>query len=163
MIIPSRHGAPLVQRAFRISSDDLSLQVVRGAGYAAAGVALRTGVTLISVAVLARVLSPADFGYVVMANLVTELAFVFSSFGLGEIIIQRRRLARVQLDTIWWASLAIGICLMALVVGASFLSMMIFANPLAGELLRDRLQRESQIGRRRHERRLLRPNRLGHA
>lgn len=136
MTITNRRGASLVQRAFRTSSDDLSLQVVRGAGFAAAGMALRTGVTLISVAVLARLLSPADFGYVVMANLVTELAFVFSSFGLGEIIIQRRRLARVQLDTIWWASLAIGICLMALVAGASFLSMIMFSNPLAGELLR---------------------------
>ena len=136
MTMPAGSDATLVQRAFRTSSDDLSLRVVRGASFAAAGMAVRLGITLISLAVLARLLSPADFGYVVMANVVTELAFVFSSIGLGEIIIQRRRLARVQLDTIWWASLAIGIVMTILVVAASFLSAIIFANPLAGDLLR---------------------------
>ena len=128
--------ATLVRRAFRTSSDDLSLRVVRGAGFAAAGMAVRTGITLISMSVLARLLSPADFGHVVMANVVTELAFVFSTFGLGEIIIQRQRLVRVQLDTVWWTSLVIGMVLMLLVAGASFLSALLFANPLAGELLR---------------------------
>ena len=131
-----RAHAPLVQRAFRTSSDDLSLRVVHGAGFAAAGMAVRTVITLVSMAVLARLLSPADFGHVVMANVVTELAFVFSSIGLGEIIIQRKRLARVQLDTIWWASLAIGVVLMVLVAAASLLSALLFDNPLAGELLR---------------------------
>lgn len=136
MTLTRRPGASLVQRAFRTSSDELSLRVVRGAGFAAAGMAVRTGITLISMAVLARLLSPADFGHVVMANVVTELAFVFSTFGLGEIIIQRQRLARVQLDTVWWTSLVIGVVLMLLVAGASFLSALLFANPLAGELLR---------------------------
>ena len=136
MTLAHRPAASLVQRAFRTSSDDLSLRVVRGAGFAAAGMAVRTGITLISMAVLARLLSPADFGHVVMANVITELAFVFSTFGLGEIIIQRQRLARVQLDTVWWASLVIGVVLLLLVAAASFLSALLFANPLAGELLR---------------------------
>ena len=131
-----RSRTSLVRRAFRTSSDDLGLRVISGASFAVAGMAVRIGITLVSVAVLSRLLSPADFGHVVMANVVSELAFVFSSFGLGEIIIQRQRLARVQLDTVWWTSVLIGIVLTILVAAASFLSTAIFANPVAGELLR---------------------------
>ena len=131
-----RSRESVVRRAFRASSSDLSLRVVQGASFAAAGMIVRIGITLMSMAILARLLSPADFGYVVMANVVTELAFVFSSFGLGEIIIQRKRLTRLQLDTVWWTSLAIGAVLTVLVACASFLLVVLFANPVSGELLR---------------------------
>ena len=131
-----RSRESVVRRAFRASSSDLSLRVVRGASFAAVGMIVRIGITLMSMAILARLLSPADFGHVVMANVVTELAFVFSSFGLGEIIIQRKRLTRLQLDTVWWTSLAIGAVLTVLVACASFLSDALFANPVSGELLR---------------------------
>ena len=136
MRAPAHARRTLVQNAFRTNSDNLSLRVVHGASFAVAGIAVRVGITLVSMAVLARLLTPADFGHVVMANVVTELAVVFSSFGLGQIIIQRKRLARLQIDTIWWATLALGILLTTVVAGISFLVSVFFFIPLAGELLR---------------------------
>ncbi len=42
-----------------------------------------------------------------MATLITELAALFANLGFGAVVIQRPRLCRLHLDTVFWASLAI--------------------------------------------------------
>jgi PST family polysaccharide transporter len=100
------------------------------------GIALRTAMTIGSTAVLARLLLPADFGYLAMAAVVTEFAGLFGSFGFTNVLIQRRRITRLQLDTVFWATLAIGIALMLLVYVLSFFSGVLFADAKVGTLLR---------------------------
>lgn len=126
----------LVRRAFSPSSDNLSQRVVYGAAFTFLGIAIRTGVTIGSMAVLARLLTPADFGHIAMATMVTELAALFSNFGFGSILIQRARLSRLQIDTMFWAALLLGVVLSVVVFGLSFVSQLVFDNALVGELLR---------------------------
>ncbi len=110
--------------------------MVHGALFTFLGIALRTGVTIGSMAVLARLLTPADFGYIAMATVVTELAVLFSNFGFGSILIQRARLSRRHMDTMFWAAMLLGIVLSLAGWGLSFASQPLFGNELVGEFLR---------------------------
>ena len=125
-----------VRSAFLLHSDDIGRRVVTGAGYKFLGIALRTAITVISTAILARLLSPADFGYIAMATVVTEFAGLFGAFGFTNVLIQRRVINRLQLDTVFWATLVVGIGLAAVVFGLSFFSAWLFADPKVAPLLR---------------------------
>ena len=114
-----RHAKNLVRSAFVLNSDDLGRRVVSGAGYKFLGIALRTAITIGSTAILARLLSPADFGYIAMATVITEFAGLFGAFGFTNVLIQRRVISRLQLDTVFWATLAVGIVLAGVVFGLS--------------------------------------------
>lgn len=126
----------LLRRALVLDSSDLGGRVVRGAGYQILTMVLRTVITIGSTAVLARLLMPRDFGYIAMATVVTELAALFGSFGLVNVLVQRRRMTRLQVDTVFWAMLALGSALAAGVFALSFLAYRFFDEPVVGQLLR---------------------------
>lgn len=111
-------------------------RVAVGAGFQFLGIALRTLLTIGSTAILARLLTPADFGYVAMATVVTELAALFGSFGFTNVLIQRRVINRLQLDTVFWATMAVNCTLAAAVFALSFAAGWVFADAQVGPLLR---------------------------
>lgn len=125
-----------VQQAYRPTTDELSRRVVSGAAFTILGIALRTAVTVGSMAVLARLLTPADFGHIAMATVITELAAIFANFGFGSILIQRLRISRIQIDTMHWSAVGLGATLTLLVFGLSFLASHLFQDETVGPLLR---------------------------
>lgn len=125
-----------VQRAFTLHTTGLGQRVASGAGFQFLGIGLRTVLTIGSTAILARLLTPADFGYIAMATVVTELAALFGAFGFTNVLIQRRVINRLQLDTVFWATLAINTVLAATVFGLSFATGLLFADAQVGPLLR---------------------------
>ena len=84
---------------------------MHGASFTLLGIVLRTLITLGSVAILARLLSPADFGYMTMAIVITELAALFGNFGFASVLIQKRVITRLQMDTVFWSSAMLGLLL----------------------------------------------------
>ena len=126
----------LLRKAFTMDSRDMGARVVSGASFQFLGIALRTIVTIGSTAILARLLIPADFGYVAMATVVTEFAALFANFGFNNLLIQRRQINRLQIDTVFWASAGLGAALAGIVFVASFFAGWLFADPRVGELLR---------------------------
>lgn len=126
----------LLRSAFVMNTGNMSGRVISGASFQFLGIGLRTAITLGSTAVLARLLAPADFGYVAMATVVTEFAALFANFGFNNLLIQRRRINRLQIDTVFWASAALGAALAGIVFVASFFAGWLFADPRVGELLR---------------------------
>lgn len=125
-----------IQKAFVLDSDNLGKKVVHGASFTFLGIFFRTIITFGSVAVLARILTPADFGYIAMATIITELAALFGNFGFSAVLIQRRVITRLQMDTVFWSSLFLGILLTTIVFILSFIGTWLFNEPIAGELLR---------------------------
>ncbi len=121
----SQTGLKIVKRWDRLrasffpGSVDLKARVARGASVAFMGVALRMVLTIGSTAALARLLTPADFGVIALASIVTEFAGLIANFGLTAILIQKKRLARIDCDTVFWFSLAFGLALTSIVVLAS--------------------------------------------
>ena len=131
-----RRSHAVVRGALVLHSGNLGNRVVSGAGFTMLGIALRTLLTIGSMAILARLLTPADFGYIAMATTVTELAALFGSFGFSNILVQRKVINRLQMDTLFWAGLLVGFLLATAVFLLSFVAESLFGDPITGELLR---------------------------
>jgi PST family polysaccharide transporter len=76
---------------------------------------LGQGVTLILkliyLAVLARLLTPNDFGLVAMVTAVTGVFDLFTSAGLSSATIQRQEISREQISQLFWVNIAVGLVL----------------------------------------------------
>jgi PST family polysaccharide transporter len=92
-------------------------------------VAVRTLLTVGSTAILARLLTPTDYGYVAMSTVVTELAAMLCAFGVPAIIVQARRLKRLELDSAFWFSVALGIVIVSAMIAGSSLFADMFREP----------------------------------
>lgn len=87
---------------------------------------LRWGSTL----VIARILSPEDYGLVGMATVFTGLIQMVSEFGLGGAIVQRGdRLDRDKIARLGGAAIILGLLLTALSFGAAPLVVLFFKEP----------------------------------
>ena len=136
MIRKSGHYSKIIRSAFVLNSENLGQRVVHGASFIFIGIVLRTLLTLGSMSILARLLSPSDFGYIAMAVVVTELAGLFGGFGFTNILIQQRVINRLQIDTLFWASAAIGLLLGGVVFCLSYPAAWFYNDPLTGKLLK---------------------------
>lgn len=66
-------------------------------------------IQFISTVVLARLLTPADFGLVAMVATVTGLGQAFADLGLSEATIQRKDINHDQVSILFWINVAIGL------------------------------------------------------
>lgn len=132
----TRYKKSLVRSSFILNSNNLGARVVGGASFKFLGIILRTIITIGSTAILARLLSPAEFGYIAMATVITEFAALFGAFGFTNVLIQRRIINRLQLDTVFWATLAVGAMLTTFVFILSLFAEWLFSDSQVGPLLR---------------------------
>ena len=65
----------------------------------------------IATVVLARLLTPADFGLVAMVTAIMGLGQAFADFGLSEATIQHPEITHRQVSTLFWINVAIGLTL----------------------------------------------------
>jgi O-antigen/teichoic acid export membrane protein len=101
---------------------------VRGAGAAIAGSAGNFAVGIGSVVVLARLLTPSDFGVVTM---VTTFSLLLRSFGLNgftELIMQREELTDSLASNLFWINLGIGTILTLAFAGSGPLLALFYHN-----------------------------------
>lgn len=80
---------------------------------------------IITTAILARLLSPSDFGLVGMATIIIGFIGLFQDLGTSSAIIQRKELSNTLFNSIFWLNLAFGVLSMAILwlfapVAASF-------------------------------------------
>lgn len=85
----------------------------RGALVTMSGQLGRIGLQMLTIAVLARLLNPKDYGLVAMVTGVVGLAEIFRDFGLSAAAVQSASLSRTQRDNLFWANSGLG-ALMAL-------------------------------------------------
>ena len=119
----------LVWAAFYPSNQDLGRRVTHGAAWLFGFTALRVLLTMGSTAVLARLLSPTDYGLVAMSSIVVELAALVTNLGFGSILVQKLRLTRLDLDSTFWASFGVGVALTLIVWAAAFPAALFFKQP----------------------------------
>ena len=82
---------------------------IRGAVVVAVSQAIKLGTQTLSVAILARLLTPTDFGVVASVAPVTALVILFQDFGLQQAIVQRREISQDQLSPAFWFTLSLGL------------------------------------------------------
>ncbi len=71
------------------------------------------------VLVLARLLTPTDFGLVAMALVVTGFVIAFSDLGLGAALVQRHAIDERDRSTVFWIGLGAGVLLTAVGIALS--------------------------------------------
>lgn len=96
----------------------LGRRAVRGAAVTSVGQGLRILIQLASVVIMARLLSPTDFGLFAMVMSIAGIAEVFRDFGLSQAAVQAPVLTERQRSNLFWVNTAIG----AVLAVAVFLS-----------------------------------------
>jgi len=93
----------------------LTRRTLSGLFWTAWGKGAYTALKLLVLAVMARLLSPADFGVVSAALVVIGFSTIFSHLGLGPALVQRAELEPRHLDTAFTTSLLFGTLLAVLI------------------------------------------------
>lgn len=104
----------------RGTTPGLGRRAARGAAVTATGQLGRILVQLVSVVILARLLSPNDYGLFAMVMSIAGIAEVFRDFGLSQAMIQAKHVSRAQRDSLFWINTGIGLTLTLLVFAGSW-------------------------------------------
>ena len=115
--LPAEHGSE--QR-------DLQRRVARGLTWTIVDTWGSQALNLGIFVVLARLLTPVDFGLVALAAVFVALAQLLVDQGLGDALIQRPQVTRSHIDTAFWVAVVTGTLLMV--------SGLLLAEPIAGTL-----------------------------
>lgn len=87
---------------------ELRQRAVRGAGVTLLFGGAGLGIQIISTAILARLLVPADFGVVAMATTLSMLLGSFGQIGFPEAVVQREKMDHALASNLFWISVGVG-------------------------------------------------------
>lgn len=93
----------------RFSTRDLTQRTLKGAAWVGGASAVRLGLRVISVGVLARLLTPQEYGIVAGALVAMDLAAMIYTLGLAPTLIQRKEIMPAHVATALFSSLALAI------------------------------------------------------
>jgi O-antigen/teichoic acid export membrane protein len=116
---------------------ELRARSLRAFAYTAASGAGDFAIRLISTAVLARLISPEEFGLFMMVVAVTAIADQFRDLGLSTATIQRERISQGEVSNLFWINvaagsvLAVAVCALAPLIAAFFREERLIAITLA--------------------------------
>jgi PST family polysaccharide transporter len=110
-------------------SRDLKKRSVRGAAVTVSAQLTRIVLRFGSTAVLARLLTPEDYGLVAMTVVVTGFAGLFKDAGLTAATVQREKIAHDQISTLFWINVALGSLIALCLVAVSPLAAAFFREP----------------------------------
>jgi len=96
---------------------DLKGRSVRGGAATLAGQGGRFLIQMVSTVVLARLLTPADFGLIAMVTAVTGFAEFFKDLGLSMATVQKAEVTHEQVSVLFWVNVAMSV-LIALITAA---------------------------------------------
>lgn len=111
------------------SLDSLKKTSVRGGTVAMLSQAVSVSLQLASILILARVLSPNDYGVLSMVMAVTGFAELFRDLGLSSAAIQKKDLTHIQQSSLFWINVATGLVLTLIVASISPLVAIFYGMP----------------------------------
>jgi O-antigen/teichoic acid export membrane protein len=111
-------------------SNELRRLAVRGAASTVSGQALALAAQVVSTVILARLLTPADFGVVAMVTTFSMLLMSIGTTGFSEAVIQPQEMNRYQASNLFWITAAIGLILAIGFAASGPLLARFFRNPL---------------------------------
>jgi O-antigen/teichoic acid export membrane protein len=109
---------PLSDARFQLDPKELKERSVRSGAITLFDQGLATLVHLVSVVVLARLLTPEDFGIVTMVTAITGFIELFRELGLSSATIRTRGLTHDQVSNLFWINVGLGTAI-TLIIAAS--------------------------------------------
>ena len=113
----------------RPARDGLQAKVLGGLGWKAVSLVALQGSRLIVAVILARLLSPTDFGLAGMVLVFTSLVFIFADLGLGSALVQRQGLTQTDRSTVFWTATGVGATLTLLGIACAGLIADFYREP----------------------------------
>lgn len=129
---PTRSPAP--EDAVDLAS--LKRKSVRGGTVTLISRLASVAIHLASTVILARVLSPDDYGAIAMVLALTAIAGLFRDLGLSAAAIQKGVLTHAQMSTLFWLNVAAGAALTSLVAASAPLIALFYGKPELAPLTR---------------------------
>lgn len=90
------------------------------------GQALKLGIQLAGLVIMARLLTPEDFGLVAMVAVVVAVADLFRDFGMSAAALQARELSQQQASNLFWVNAVLGLATALVVIASTPLLAAIF-------------------------------------
>ncbi len=100
--------------------EDLEGRTVRGGAITSVAQALKSLLMVGSTVVLARLLTPEDFGLVAMVTAVTGFLSMFKDMGLAMVTVQREEITHRQVSALFWINAALGLAITLVLAGLSW-------------------------------------------
>ena len=110
-------------------SEDLGRQAVRGGIVSVATQYGNGALQILAAAILARLLTPADFGLVAIITVLTSFAPLLIDFGLGDATTQRNKITPSQISSLFWLASGIGLAVAVTVAACSPLIAALYRDP----------------------------------
>lgn len=120
--------APVREAAELEAPANLGTAAARGASLTLAAQGIRFIFQMATLAVLARILTPEDFGLVAGATAVVGVAAILRDFGLSSAAIQAKNLTEGERTNLFWANLLLGLLCAALICACAPLLGMLYDN-----------------------------------
>ncbi|PKO02588.1 MAG: lipopolysaccharide biosynthesis protein [Chloroflexi bacterium HGW-Chloroflexi-5] len=86
--------------------DNLKSRAIKGGAITLIGQGLKFVLQMTSTAILARLLTPADFGLIAMVSAITGFILIFKDLGLSMATIQQPKITQEQISTLFWVNVA---------------------------------------------------------
>ena len=90
---------------------------------------VKTLLRLASIAILARILAPADYGLMAMVSVVMGIAVLFSDLGVNSAFVQRQDVTQIQRSSLFWLNVSTSIGLALVVIALSPLFARLVGDP----------------------------------
>ncbi|MGZ4852906.1 MAG: MOP flippase family protein [Halobacteriota archaeon] len=107
----------------------LKTKTVSGIGWSATSQVARLLMQILISAILARLLTPNDFGLIAMVVVFSNFVAIFSNLGLSSAIVQRKELPEGALSSIFWIGLGTGALLTIALAASAPLIAAFYAEP----------------------------------
>lgn len=146
-----------------MTEQGIAYKVTRGIGWNYLSFAIAKTVSLITVSVLAHLLTPVNFGVVALASLAIEYLSVLNDFGLATALIQRREKIDEASNVVFTLNLIVSVSLTLITILIAPLAAIYFREPeltpvlrwlgltftinALGSVHKARLQRDMKFGR----------------
>jgi len=108
---------------------DLRGRSVRGGASTLLGQVLRLVLTIGFTAILARLLTPEDFGLVALVTSITVMVVQFKELGLADSTVQRREINHAQVSTLFWINVGASVVLMLVTAAMGPLLVWFYGDP----------------------------------
>jgi polysaccharide transporter, PST family len=107
----------------------LGSSAMRGGAIAFSAHIGRLVIHMTGAVIMARLLTPADFGLIAMAGAVTAFIGLFTDLGLSAATVQRTSVSQDLVSTLFWVNLGSGLLLMLAAFAAAPVAAWFFADP----------------------------------
>ncbi len=114
--MPERSDETNADPLAQVARNGLAIRTARSGALTVTSQGMQFLLSSVGTVILARLLTPADYGLVAMVTVLLGFISIFRDMGLSEATVQRQNISHGQISTLFWINVGFGILIMCVVV-----------------------------------------------